>query len=69
MEKEIGRDPDRRTGRFCALRLNVWASCCEENDSISSSRCSDLKREPSLERELFVPLADGLNETCEAWII
>lgn len=69
MEKEIGRDPDRWTGRFCVLRLNVWASCCKENDSISSSRCSDLKREPSLARGLFVQLADGLNETCEALII
>lgn len=48
-EGDLGRDPDRRTtGRYCALRLNVWASCCQENDSISCWRCSDLKREPVL---------------------
>lgn len=42
--REEGPQTDARTGRCCALTFNVWASCWKENDSISSSRCSDLKR-------------------------
>lgn len=60
-EGDLGRDPDRRTtGRFCALRLNVWASCCQENDSISCWRCSDLKREPVLSTGTICPTCGGV---------
>lgn len=60
-EGDLGRDPDRRTtGRFCALRLNVWASCCQENNSISCWHCSDLKREPVLSTGTICPTSGGV---------